>query len=256
MTDDIITPAGTGSNIAPGEQVNIEFMGDGQPAGNDSVSVNMQNMPKGVTTANQQPTPTTTPNQNDTTVPAEVSPGLVTPTTENPNEASVPTSDSSDPRTKARLAMEGAVYTAKREEREKKEDIAEEKQKLETELGEIAQKKAVLEDNWINLDRQRNEIKKKLDPIIQKETETETTEAQVETEEKNTGLAQQKQQLEKRKWLLEDERRKLEESRWVLDEQLSKIEEAIESNTNQYRQLLNKEEEIYSGLDQLNAGQL
>ncbi len=242
MTDEIITPAGTGSDPANKPQVNIEFMGDGQPAGGDSVAVDMQTMPSGVTQV-AKPEATTEPSTVATPVVPVAEPAIVIP-------------EGADSHTKARLAMEGPAYTAKREERETKEQVAEEKSKLSIRLQEIAEKKAALEETWIAIDSQRGEVKKQLEPLVKKEEEIEANEGQVEVEEKNTGLPQQKQQLEKRKWLLEDERRKLEEARWILDEKLSKIEAEIEANTTEYRKLLDEEEEIYSKLDQLSAGQV
>lgn len=171
-----------------------------------------------------------------------------------------PTPPSTDPTTAleekkeaARLAMEGAEWTAKRETGARTKTAKEELAKLGERLEEIHVEKEKLELDWIGLDDTRRKIRKILEPILIEEKQAETEEAALETEEERVGVPSEKQAVEKKRWAIQDRRQETEKRKWGEEDKMTAIEKTINENTASYRQLLDEEDKLQTRTEQLKA---
>ncbi len=153
----------------------------------------------------------------------------------------------------ARLAMEGAEWTAKRETEARVKIAKEELAKLDEQLGKIRIEKERLELDWIGLDNTRRQLRKVLEPILVEEKRIEAEEATLETEEERIGASSDKQVVEKKRWAIQDQRKEIEKRKWVEEEKMTAIEKTINENTARYRQLLDEEDKLQTNTEQLKA---
>lgn len=168
----------------------------------------------------------------------------------------VPTTDSKEMTIEekleaARLAMEGPVRSAERQQREREEMAKSESAKLEAEKEKIEKEKEKLELGWIDLDTTRTSFKKDLEPIMAEETKIEEEEKGVENEEELAALLEQKQAAEKKRQALEDKRKDIEQRKWLIQDKIAKVEKLINENTQKYQPLLDQEEAINDKMDKL-----
>jgi hypothetical protein len=152
----------------------------------------------------------------------------------------------------ARLAMEGAEHTAKREAEQKLLQAAAEKAEIEKRLKEINAEKEKLELAWVEIDDRRKQIRTAIDPLLAEEAAEEKAEAEAETEEAKIGLAKDKQIAEKKRWELQQKRHGTEEKKWVEEEKIAKLEEEISKHTAVYRKWLDEEDKLNARLAELN----
>ncbi len=156
----------------------------------------------------------------------------------------------------AMLAMEGPERTARREELEKGRQAREQKHDFEERLGQIAKAKEKLELAWVDLDEQRKKLKATLAPITEQEKQVQAEETAAEEEEDKTGLPKEKHLVEEKRWVIQQKRKQIEDEKWKIEEKVVKLEEAIETNTNDYRSLLDEEEQIEAKIDEINTSVL
>jgi len=156
-------------------------------------------------------------------------------------------------RQEARKAMEGHVWTEKRERSERDQQSSSEKEILDKLLVDLATKKEKLELDWITLDDQRKIIGTALAPILEQEKVVENEEARLEIDEVKTIASEAKQGIEKERWSAQEKRRQAEQEKWGWQEKLFKIEQAIENNTQKYRLLLDEGEVAQAKLNALKA---
>ena len=153
----------------------------------------------------------------------------------------------------ARLAMEGAEWTAKRETDARVKTAKEELAKLDEQLGKIRAEKEKLELDWVALDDARRKIRKVLEPILVEEKKIEAEETALETEEERIGVPSEKQPVEKKRWEVQERRQAVEQKKWVEEDRMIAIEKTINENTTRYRQFLDEEEKLQTKADQLKA---
>lgn len=153
----------------------------------------------------------------------------------------------------ARQAMEGAEWTAKRENEEKTKKTQAAMADLTKRLAEIHTEKEKLELEWISLDDTRRKIRKVLEPILVEEKKIEEEEANLELEEEKAAIPAEKQVVEKKRWAVQDKRKELEQKKWGDEDKMTKIEKTINENTTRYRQLLDEEDKLQTQIDQLNV---
>ncbi len=155
----------------------------------------------------------------------------------------------------AKLAMEGPQYTAKREARERDAVVKAKHEQIDARLAEIAQGKEKLETEWIELDEKRAVIKQALAPLLEEEKKSEDAEAALEEQERASVVTPERQQIEQRRYETELTRRKIEEGKWGLENEITQLEKQIEANTTQYRTLLDEEENLHAELSVLAENQ-
>lgn len=145
---------------------------------------------------------------------------------------------------RAKIAMEGLDLTIRREAKEKEEEASEEKQQLNKLLLSLDHEKELLELTWVNWDDKRTNLKKILEPIIEKEGQLESDENNLESQEGVTLDPKAKREIEKKRWNIQEERKKTEEEKWLIEEKIEKIDEQIIEVKDKYQQLLKQEEEL------------
>jgi hypothetical protein len=151
----------------------------------------------------------------------------------------------------AKQAMEGPERTAKREREEKAEIAGEQISDLSQKKAELNKQKETFEINWVELDNQRTDLRSKLQPILDAETEAETEEEKIELEEKSSTIPVQKAEVEKKRQEIQEKRKGWEMQKWGLQEKLTRLEEAIAENTKKYQVLLAQEDTLDQEIDSL-----
>lgn len=191
--------------------------------------------------------------------PVQPEPAVVPPASEPAPVTATPTSNIStnpdmsieDKLEAAREAMEGPEHTAKREMEEKKAAAEAKIAELDKKVAALNTQKEKYELAWVELDTQRNEIKGKLQPILEAETQTEAEEEKAELEEKSSMVMAEKEQIEKRRQEIQAKRKDLEQQKWQWQDKLAVLEEKIAKNTKEYQGLIEQEDVIKQEIDSL-----
>ncbi len=142
----------------------------------------------------------------------------------------------------ARVAMEGPERSAKRQQEEKEAEVKQALALLDAEKQKTDKQKETLEIAWVGLDEKRGAIKKELQPILDQEKQVEDEEGQLELEEEKAAAPDQKKLVEKKRWDVQDKRKALEQQKWALQDKLIELEKQIGDNTKRYQTLLDEED--------------
>lgn len=154
-------------------------------------------------------------------------------------------------RDEARRALEGAEWTAKREEEEKARAAAAETQSLEGRLAAVHAEKEKLELAWIDLDDKRKAVRALLNPLLDEEKKLEAEETKLEAEEASTGVPQSRHEVETKRWPVQAKRQDIEKRKWAEEEKLVEVDKIVAANTKRYRELLTEEDQLMSRRDEL-----
>jgi hypothetical protein len=95
---------------------------------------------------------------------------------------------------------------------------------LKLEKEKIVKDSAILDQNLVSLNEEKNsyltaknKIDEKISEVLAREKEAEATVSQIEVQEKTAGTATEEKSLEKKRWSAEDARQKIEQERWDLE---------------------------------------
>ncbi len=147
--------------------------------------------------------------------------------------------------------MEGPEYAARREERERSEELHKKREVAERRLESIKEEKEKLELAWIALDEKRVRARQTLMPLLEEEKKIEAEETALEEKERINVVAEERQVIEKERYEVQKRRRAAEEKKWQSEEALTDIEEEVDIHTKAYQKLLDEEEDLYSNLESL-----
>jgi hypothetical protein len=153
----------------------------------------------------------------------------------------------------ARRALEGEEHAAKREQTEKTKAVKSEREELEKHLADLLIEKEKLELAWIDLDAKRKVVHEALKPILEEEKQAEEAESKLEVEEARIGVETEKHKVELDRQAIQAKRKEIETRKWAEEEKLIEVEKKIETNTAQYRILLDDEDKSTLRLEQLKA---
>ncbi len=152
---------------------------------------------------------------------------------------------------------QGAVTKAREyaNEEEKQKIFLLESQKKDLEkqmqaVGGEGDSTLVLEKNKILLE-QKN-WQEKLKALIEEEGKVEAEEKNIESQENQTNIPTERQNLEKKRWELESQRQKIEKKRWTIENELVKLESAIKDLDENYKIFNSTESKLKNKIAEIN----
>jgi len=95
---------------------------------------------------------------------------------------------------------------------------------------------------------QKNQIKTKLDSVLQQEIDKEELIASIEKETQNIVSVDERHSFETKRWEQEEKRAQIEKNKWTINDEYEKVMDVLEENEQKLKQIHSKKEEINTNL--------